>query len=64
MNEIIVRPKNKAQIKALKEILKTMEIEFEDVRKEIYDPEFLADVAKAKEELRTGKYTVIDVDAL
>lgn len=41
-----------------------MEIEFEDVIKEAYNPEFVADVIKAKEELKSGKYTVIDVDAL
>ena len=41
-----------------------MEIEFEDVIKETYNPEFVADVMKAKEELKSGKYTVIDVDAL
>ena len=64
MNDIIVKPKNKAQIKALKEILKNMEIEFEDVRIEIYNPEFVADVMKAKEDLKSGKYTVIVVDAL
>ncbi len=64
MNDIIVKPKNKAQIKALKEILKNMEIEFEDVIKETYNPEFVADVLKAKEEHKSGKYTVIDVDAL
>ena len=64
MNDIIVKPKNKAQIKALNEILKNMEIEFEDVRIEIYNPEFVADAMKVKEDLKSGKYTVIDVDAL
>lgn len=64
MNYIIERTKNKAQIKALKEILKNMEIEFEDVMKETYNPEFVADVTNAKQELKSGKYTVIDVDAL
>lgn len=63
MNDIIERPKNKAQIKALKEILKNMEIEFENVMKETYNPEFVADVMNAKQELKSGKYTVIDVDA-
>jgi hypothetical protein len=64
MNDIIVKPKNKAQIKALKEILKNMEIEFEDVREEIYNPEFVHDVTKAKEDVEAGKYTVIDVENL
>lgn len=64
MNDIIVKPKNRAQKEALKEILKKMEIEFEDVRKEIYDPEFVADVIKAKEEAEAGKYTVVDIDNL
>ena len=64
MNDIIVKPKNKAQIKALKEILKNMEIEFEDVRIEIYNPEFVADAMKVKEDLKSGKYTVVDVVAL
>ena len=41
-----------------------MEIEFEDVKKEIYNPEFVADAMKAKEDLKSGKYTVIDLDAL
>ncbi|MFZ1457891.1 MAG: DUF2683 family protein [Saprospiraceae bacterium] len=64
MNDIIVKPKNKAQIKALKEILKNMKIEFEDVIKETYNPEFVADVMKAKEELKSGNHAVIDVDSL
>ena len=73
MNDIIVKLKNKAQKEALKEVLKKMEIEFEmlnsgrsieDVRKESYNPEFVHDVMKAKEEVEAGKYTVIDVDNL
>ena len=64
MNDIIVKPKNKAQKEALKELLKKMEIEFEDVRMEIYNPEFVADVIKAKKEAEAGKYTVVDVENL
>ncbi len=64
MNDIIVKPKNKAQKEALKEVLKKMEIEFEDVQKEIYNPEFVHDVIIAKEEVEAGKYVVIDVDNL
>ncbi|MFZ1561293.1 MAG: DUF2683 family protein [Saprospiraceae bacterium] len=64
MNDIIVKPKNKAQKEALKEVLKKMEIEFEDVKKEIYNPEFVHDVMIAKEEVEAGKYAVIDVDNL
>ena len=41
-----------------------MEIEFEDVKKEIYNLEFVHDVMIAKEEVEAGKYTVIDVDNL
>jgi len=41
-----------------------METEFEDVSKEIYNPEFVHDVMKAKEEVEAGRYTVIDVDNL
>ena len=33
MNDIIVKPKNKAQKEALKEVLKKMEIEYEDGKK-------------------------------
>ncbi|MBC7886087.1 MAG: hypothetical protein H7X99_11475 [Saprospiraceae bacterium] len=64
MNDIIVRPKNKAQKQALKEVLKKMEIEFEDLQEEKYDPVFLDDVNKAKKEADEGKYTVIDIDNL
>jgi hypothetical protein len=64
MNDIIVRPKNLAQKKALKEIFKKMEIEFEDLKEEIYDPIFVADVNKAKKEADEGKYTVVDIDNL
>jgi transcription elongation factor len=64
MNDIIVRPKNKAQIKALKEIFKKMDIEFEDVRKEIYNPEFIHVVINAKKEAEIGMCMVVDVDNL
>ena len=64
MNDIIVKPKNKEQSKKLREFLKNLEIEFEDVKKDVYHPEFVRDVLKAKDELKAGKYTVIDVDNL
>lgn len=41
-----------------------MEIEFEDVIKETYNPEFVVDVMKAKQELKSGNNAVIDVDSL
>jgi hypothetical protein len=64
MNDIIINPKNKKQVKPLNEILKKMEIEFEDVRKEIYNPEFVADVINAKKEAEIGMCMVVDVDNL
>ena len=64
MNTLIVHPKNQAQEKAVKAVLKAMDIAFEkvsgtDAEKEIcvLPPHVIEQVKKAEEQLKNGNFS-------
>jgi len=55
METVIARPVNKEQLAALKAIMKAMKVDF-TTEKSTYNPEFLAKVDRAEEQIKSGKY--------
>ena len=61
METLIVRP-NKNKLKALKEILKNMEIPFETTNDRIYNEVFEEKLRKSDASFANGEYTVITTE--
>lgn len=64
METLTIHTKNKAQTKAIKAVLKAMEIPFESNVGSTYDPEFVAKIKASEEEERYGKTKAIKTDDL
>ena len=64
MEILTIHTKNKAQSKAIKAVLKAMEIPFETERKSSYNPEFVAKIKASEEEEKYGKTKAIKTDNL
>lgn len=54
METLIFQPNNQEQVKALKAFAKALKISFRTEEKP-YDPEFVAMIAKGKQDLKDGK---------
>lgn len=63
METIIVHPKNKEQLAALKAFMKALRISFEEA-KSPYDPEFVKMIQQGDEDLKAGKGVKVDIDNL
>jgi hypothetical protein len=63
METLIVHPKTKEQLAALKAVIKALKIEFQSV-KSPYDQEFVRKIQKGREDIENGKGVKIDVDDL
>lgn len=63
METLIVHPENKAQLNAVKQVLKAMKIPFEKEDKP-YNPEFVAKIKKSEQNFKEGKFTKIAVEDL
>ena len=63
METLIVHPENKAQLNAIKQVLKAMKISFEKKEKP-YNPEFVEKILQGDRDFAEGKYTKIDLDNL
>jgi hypothetical protein len=63
METMIMHPKNKEQLSALKAIAKALKIDFE-TKKSPYDPEFVKDILQAREDIKNGKGVKIAVEDL
>ncbi len=56
MESIIIRPKNKKQVTAIKNFLKAFDIPFVP-EKDTYNPEFVAKIKESEQQIREGKST-------
>nr|WP_315419723.1 DUF2683 family protein [uncultured Pedobacter sp.] len=63
METLIVHPENKAQLNAVKQVLKAMKISFEKEEKP-YNPEFVAKIKKSEQNFKEGNFTKIAIDDL
>ncbi|MFD2285666.1 hypothetical protein GJU39_08855 [Pedobacter petrophilus] len=63
METLIVHPENKAQLNAVKQVLKAMKISFERKEKP-YNPEFVAKIQESDQNYKAGKFKIIKVEDL
>lgn len=66
MEAIIIHPKNKRQLNALKTIFEEMKIPFEkaEVSESPYDSSFVAKIKRGEEAARQGKGVKVNVETL
>jgi len=59
METLIVQPKNKEQLTALKAIMKSLKVDFktEKSAESPYDPEFVAKMKRSEEDIKAGRTT-------
>ncbi len=62
METLIVQPKNKEQLTALKAIMKALKIDFKTEKgaKSPYSPQFAAKMKKSEEDIKAGRTTKIE----
>jgi hypothetical protein len=63
METLIVQPKNKEQLTALKAFMKALKISFKE-EKSAYDPEFVKMIQQGDKDLQDGKGVKVDIDDL
>jgi len=63
METLIAHPKNKEQLAALKAVMKALKVDFE-TEKSPYNPEFVKEILKAREDIKNGKGVKIAVEDL
>lgn len=61
METLIVQPKNKEQLTALKAIMKALKVDFktEKSKKSLYNAEFIAKIKRGEEDIKAGRTTKI-----
>ena len=65
METLVIHPQTEAQDKVLRAVIEALEVPFEtepNTSQNPYDPEFVAKVNKAKEDIKNGKGTKITLD--
>jgi hypothetical protein len=63
METLIVKPKTKEQLTALKAFIKALKIDFKS-EKDSYDPEFVEKILKGREDIKNGKGVRISTEDL
>jgi hypothetical protein len=60
MGTLIIHPDNKQQLAALKTFMKAFKISFEE-EKSPYDPEFVAKIQEAREQVKKGETRIVNI---
>jgi hypothetical protein len=63
MTTLIVHPDNNEKLKALKVVMKALKISFEE-KTSPYDPEFVASILQAEQDIKNGKGVKIATEDL
>ena len=63
METLIAYPKTKEQLTALKAFVKAMKIDFK-TEKSPYNPKFVKEILKAREDIKNGKGVKIEIEDL
>jgi hypothetical protein len=63
MKTLIVKPKTKEQLTALKAFIKAMKIDYK-AEKNTYDPEFVEKIKQGREDIKNGKGVKIAIEDL
>ena len=61
---IIATPHSNEQVKALKAFMEALKIKFEVYNEETYQPEFVKEVLKSRQQAKEGKVTRVKKDNL
>jgi len=64
MEALIVEPKNKKELQAIKAVLKALDISFRTEEESLYDPEFVAKIKKSEQQVKEGKVTRVEKEEL
>ncbi len=66
METITAYPKNKSQFEALKAFAKALKIKIVEQKEEKspYDPAFVAKIKESEQQVKEGKYTILDTKDL
>jgi len=64
MEALIVEPKNRKQLQAIKAVLKALDISFRTGEESLYDPEFVAKIKKSEQQVKEGKVTRVKKEEL
>ena len=64
METLIVQPKTKEQLTALKAVIKALKIDFRSEKLETYNPEFVDKILQGREDIKNGKGVKIDTKDL
>jgi hypothetical protein len=63
METLIVHPKNKEQLAALKAVMKALKVDFE-TEKSPYNPEFVAKIKRSEAQMKAGNGVKIAIEDL
>jgi hypothetical protein len=63
MTTLIAHPDNKEQLDAMKTIMKALKVPFEE-KESPYDPEFVASILQAEQDIKNGKGVKIATEDL
>lgn len=63
METLIVQPKNKEQLAAIKAFVKALKIDF-TTKKDTYNEDFVKEILEAKEDIKKGKGVEIALEDL
>jgi len=64
MEALIVEPKNKKELQAIKAVLKALDISFRTEDESPYNPEFVSKIKKSEQEIKEGKITRVKKEEL
>lgn len=64
METLIVEPKSKKQLDAIKAVLKAMEISFRKADESPYNPEFVDKIKRAEKNVKDGNFVEMGLDEL
>jgi len=64
METLLVRPENSEQLKAVKAILKVLNVDFTSKKEKEYNPEFVKKIQDSRKQAKAGKVSKIDTKNL
>lgn len=64
MTTLTIDTKDKQVLNAVKALLKGFQVSFEEVEESSYDPEFVANIEKSRQQVREGKTVKIELDEI
>jgi hypothetical protein len=64
MGILLVRPENNEQLKAVKAVLKVLNVGFISKKEKAYDTEFVNKIQESRKQAKDSKVSILDVDNL